>query len=228
METKEPQITPVYHASFLMEWAGKVIYVDPAWDPSYYLPYPKPDLALITDVHFDHLDNNVLGALKEEKGAFEIICPPAVLERLRQDLKERARVLENGESTEWEGFQITAFPMYNITPERLQYHPKGRGNAYIVEREGFRVYIAGDTENIPEMAELENIDIAFIPMNLPYTMDVEQAVEAVLSFNPKKVYPYHYKSELGFSDVNKFKEELSQKALQIEVVLSDWYKGEAS
>jgi L-ascorbate metabolism protein UlaG (beta-lactamase superfamily) len=114
--------------------------------------------------------------------------------------------------------------MYNLTPEKLQFHPKGRGNGYLIEKENFRVYIAGDTEDIVEMRNLKNIDIAFLPMNLPWTMDIKQAVSAVLEFKPKKVYPYHYRGEKGFSDINKFKELVEKENKDIEVILVNWYE----
>ena len=218
----EPKVIPIYHASFILDWDGKIVYVDPAWDKKLYENQPKPDLVLITDIHFDHLDNNVLESLSQ-KGEFDLIVPKAVYEELTEKLKPKAKILNNGEETNWDDFKITALPMYNLTPERLQFHPKGRGNGYLIEKDNLRVYVAGDTEDIPEMRSLKNIDIAFIPINLPYTMSIEQAVSAVLEFKPKKVYPYHYRGESGFSDVNKFKELIEKESKNIEVVLAKWY-----
>lgn len=223
----EPKIIPIYHASFILNLDNIFIYVDPAWNKDYYENYPKPDLVLITDIHFDHLDNKVLSYLKT-KGEFKIIGPQAVYDQILTELKDNMIVLKNDESINLElkeqTFKITALPMYNLTPERLQFHPKGRGNGYLLEKDNFKIYIAGDTEDIPEMRSLKEIDIAFIPMNLPYTMSIEQAVSAVLEFKPKKVYPYHYKSEKGISDVKKFKELIEKENKEIEVVLEDWYK----
>jgi len=216
----EPQIIPIYHASLILNW-GKIIYVDPAWNEDLYKDKPKPDLVLITDIHFDHLNVDVLKSLK---GEFLIIAPQAVYDELTEDLKQRTKVLNNFEETNFEDFKISALPMYNLTPERLQFHPKGRGNGYLIEKENFRVYIAGDTEDIPEMRNLKNIDIAFLPMNLPWTMSIEQAVSAVLEFKPKKVYPYHFKGEKGFSDVKKFKELIEKENKEIEVILEKWYE----
>ncbi len=216
----EPQIIPIYHASLILNW-GKIIYVDPAWSADLYKDKPKPDLVLITDIHFDHLNVDVLKSLK---GEFLIIAPQAVYDELTEDLKQRTKVLNNFEETNFEDFKISALPMYNLTPERLQFHPKGRGNGYLIEKENFRVYIAGDTEDIPEMRNLKNIDIAFLPMNLPWTMSIEQAVSAVLEFKPKKVYPYHFKGEKGFSDVKKFKELIEKENKEIEVILEKWYE----
>ena len=216
----EPKIIPIYHASLILDW-GKIVYVDPAWNEDLYKDKPKPDLVLITDIHFDHLNVDVLKSLK---GEFLIIAPQAVYDELTEDLKQRTKVLNNFEETNFEDFKISALPMYNLTPERLQFHPKGRGNGYLIEKENFRVYIAGDTEDIPEMRNLKNIDIAFLPMNLPWTMDIEQAVSAVLEFKPKKVYPYHFKGEKGFSDVKKFKELIEKENKEIEVILEKWYE----
>ncbi|GBD34811.1 hypothetical protein HRbin35_00562 [bacterium HR35] len=218
----EPKVIPIYHASFILDWDGKIIYVDPAWDKKLYQNQPKPNLVLITDVHFDHLDNNVLESLSQ-KGEFDLIVPKAVCDQLLEKLKLKAKILNNNEETNWQDFKIKALPMYNLTPERLEFHPKGRGNGYLIEKDNFRVYIAGDTEDIPEMRNLENINLAFVPMNLPYTMSVEQAVSAVLKFQPKKVYPYHYRGETGFSDVNKFKELVEKENKNIEVILAKWY-----
>ena len=216
----EPKIIPIYHASLILDW-GKIIYADPAWNEDLYKDKPKPDLVLITDIHFDHLNIDVLKSLK---GEFLIITPQSVYNELTDDLKKRTKILNNGEETDFEDFKILALPMYNLTPERLQFHPKGRGNGYLIEKENFRVYIAGDTEDIPEMRNLRNIDIAFLPMNLPWTMDIEQAVNAVLEFKPKKVYPYHYRGEKGFSDINKFKELVEKENREIKVILENWYK----
>jgi L-ascorbate metabolism protein UlaG (beta-lactamase superfamily) len=216
----DPKIIPIYHASLILNW-GKIIYVDPVWNIDLYKDKPTPDLVLITDIHFDHLNIDVLKSLK---GEFLIIAPKAVYDELPEDLKQKTKILNNFEETNFEDFKILALPMYNLTPERLEFHPKGRGNGYLIEKENFRVYIAGDTEDIPEMRNLKNIDIAFLPMNLPWTMTVEQAASAVLEFKPKKVYPYHYRGEKGFSDINKFKELVEKENKDIEVILVNWYE----
>jgi L-ascorbate metabolism protein UlaG (beta-lactamase superfamily) len=216
----ESKIIPIYHASLILDWK-KIIYIDPAWNIDLYKNKPSPDLVLITDIHFDHLNVDVL---KNLKGDFLIIAPKAVYNELPEDLKQKTKILNNFEETNFEDFKILALPMYNLTPERLEFHPKGRGNGYLIEKENFRVYIAGDTEDIPEMRNLKNIDIAFLPMNLPWTMTVEQAVSTVLEFKPKKVYPYHYRGEKGFSDVNKFKELVEKENKGIEVILVNWYE----
>jgi L-ascorbate metabolism protein UlaG (beta-lactamase superfamily) len=216
----EPKVIPIYHASLILDW-GKIIYVDPSWSIDLYKDKPSPDLVLITDIHYDHLNFDVL---KSFKGEFLIIAPKAVYDELTNDLKQKTKILNNFEETNFEDFKILALPMYNLTPERLEFHPKGRGNGYLIEKENFRVYIAGDTEDIPEMRNLKNIDLAFLPMNLPWTMDIEQAISAVLEFKPKKVYPYHYRGEKSFSDVNKFKELVEKENKDIEVILFNWYE----
>ena len=216
----EPKIIPIYHSSLILDW-GRIIYIDPAWNIDLYKDKPSPDLVLITDIHFDHLNVDVLKSLK---GEFLIITSKAVYDELTEDLKQKTKILNNFEETNFEDFKILALPMYNLTPERLEFHPKGRGNGYLIEKENFRVYIAGDTEDIPEMRNLKNIDIAFLPMNLPWTMSVEQAASAVLEFKPKKVYPYHYRGEKGFSDISKFKELVEKENKDIEVILVNWYE----
>jgi L-ascorbate metabolism protein UlaG (beta-lactamase superfamily) len=216
----EPEIIPIYHASLILDW-GKIIYIDPAWDIDLYKDKPSPDLVLITDIHYDHLNVDVLKSLK---GEFLIIASKAVYNELTNDLKQKTKILNNFEEINFEDFKILALPMYNLTPERIEFHPKGRGNGYLIEKENFKVYIAGDTEDIPEMRNLKNIDIAFLSMNLPWTMTVEQAVSVVLEFKPKKVYPYHYRGEKGFSDINKFKELVEKENKDIEVILVNWYE----
>jgi L-ascorbate metabolism protein UlaG (beta-lactamase superfamily) len=133
-------------------------------------------------------------------------------------------VLANDETVTDKGVTITAVPMYNIPETDDSRHAKGRGNGYILEGAGSRVYIAGDTGPIPEMKALKNIDMAFIPMNLPYTMGVDDAALAVLAFAPTKVYPYHYRQPDGFADVAKFKTLVNTGNPDIEVVLLEWYK----
>ena len=116
--------------------------------------------------------------------------------------------------------------MYNLREDAISFHPKGRGNGYVLEKNNKRVYISGDTEDIPEMRNLKDIDIAFICMNLPYTMTVEQAAEAVLAFEPNTVYPYHYRGENDLSDVDKFKELVESKSPKIKITQLDWYPKE--
>jgi L-ascorbate metabolism protein UlaG (beta-lactamase superfamily) len=132
-------------------------------------------------------------------------------------------ILNNGEAKTRFDFVITAIPMYNLREEALKFHTKGRGNGYVIEKEDKRVYFSGDTEDIPEMRALENIDFAFICMNLPYTMTEAKAAEAVLAFKPKTVLPYHYRGTDGLSDLFAFKTAVNRGNSNIDVLLMDWY-----
>ena len=171
------------------------------------------DLILITDIHGDHMDTDDIAKLT--KNGTAIIAPAAVAKTVTG-----ARVLENGKSTRWHDFKITAVPMYNIThmqPSGAPFHDKGRGNGYVLNYGGKNFYFAGDTEGVPEMRALKDIDVAFIPMNLPYTMTPAEAADAVKAFHPKVVIPYHYKGQ----DTEVFKKAL--EGTGIEVRLLDWY-----
>lgn len=206
------RITPVRHASLMIESAGEVIHVDP-WGQGNYEGLPKADLILLTDTHGDHLDAKQIAALR--KDATVIIAPEAVSKTVPD-----AKVIRNGEKTQWSGWDIEAVPMYNMKRGPSQgavYHEKGRGNAYVLSRDGFRIYIAGDTEGIPEMRTQKNIDVAFVPMNLPYTMTPEEAADAVRAFHPKVVYPYHYRG----SDLAAFGKALEGSG--IDVRIRNWY-----
>jgi L-ascorbate metabolism protein UlaG (beta-lactamase superfamily) len=206
------KITPIYHASVLIEAGGKVIYLDPA-KPANVTGLPSADLILITDIHGDHMDPNLISTVS--KAGTEIMAPAAVAKTVTQ-----ASVISNGETKTWNGWTIEAIPMYNLTrgpaPGKL-YHTKGRGNGYVLTYGGKRFYFSGDTENIPEMRALKNIDVAFVCMNLPYTMPPEEAAEAVKAFHPKVVIPYHYRG----SDLSVFEKAL--EGTGIEVRLLDWY-----
>jgi L-ascorbate metabolism protein UlaG (beta-lactamase superfamily) len=193
--------------------------VDPVGGGEAFAGLPSPDLILITDIHGDHLDKPTVAAVAAEDTT--VVAPRAVADRLG-DWGGTTKVLANGETTEVNGVSIEALPMYNLTPERSQFHTKGRGNGYVVTLAGQRIYISGDTEDIPEMRALEGIDVAFVCMNLPYTMDVEKAADAVLEFQPRVVFPYHYRGQGGLSDVEKFRDLVSSNP-KIEVRLLDWY-----
>ncbi len=205
-------ITPIRHASMMIQAGGQTIHVDP-WSQGNYDGLPKADLILLTDIHGDHLDPKALALVKKE--GTKIIAPKAVAATVTE-----ATVMSNGETQKWGAWTIEAVPMYNMKrgpSEGKVFHDKGRGNGYILTYQGKRIYIAGDTEGIPEMRALKNIDVAFIPMNLPYTMPPEEAAEAVRAFSPKIVYPYHYRG----SDINAFKNALA--GTNIDVRLRDWY-----
>jgi L-ascorbate metabolism protein UlaG (beta-lactamase superfamily) len=214
-------INPVEHATMVLNWDGTIIYVDPVGGKEAFIKYTEPDLVLVTDIHGDHLDLPTLESIVLDNT--QIIAPKAVFDKLSENLQKKAKILNNGESSLNNEITIEAIPMYNLRKEALKFHEKGRGNGYILERNGERIYISGDTEDIPEMRNLKNIDIAFVCMNLPYTMTVEKAAEAVLAFKPKTVYPYHYRGTEGLSDVEKFKSLVEAGNPDIKVTQLDWY-----
>jgi L-ascorbate metabolism protein UlaG (beta-lactamase superfamily) len=205
------KITPIQHASLMIEAGGKVIQVDPVGN--FYQGMPKADLILITDIHGDHMSPPTIAQLKKEGTV--IIAPAAVAKTVTE-----AQVLNNSETKQWSGWTIEAIPMYNIkrgpSPGQL-FHDKGRGDGYVLTYGGKRFYLSGDTEGIPEMRALKNIDVAFVCMNLPYTMPPEEAADAVKAFKPKVVYPYHYRG----SDLKVFEKALAGSG--IEVRIRDWY-----
>lgn len=215
------KITPISHATMVLDWNGTIIYIDPVGGASVFSGQPQPDLILITDIHGDHLNAETLEAVVAEKTT--IVSPEAVDDEIRGKFKGQRKILYNGAVNEYKGFKIEAIPMYNLREDALKFHQKGRGNGYVIEKNGKRVYISGDTEDIPEMRALKNIDIAFVCMNLPYTMTVENAASAVVEFKPKKVYPYHYRGSEGLSDVDHFKKLVKAGDKRIEVVQLEWY-----
>ncbi len=208
----EVKITPLYHATTLIEAGGKTIYLDPA-NPAKFTGFPKADLILITHDHPDHMDPASIAELS--KAGTDILAPPAVVATVKT-----AKPIANGETKTWQGWTIEAIPSYNLTrgpaPGKL-FHDKGRGNGYVLTYGGVRFYFSGDTEGTPEMRALKNIDVAFDCMNLPYTMPPEEAADAVKAFHPKIVIPYHYRG----SDLAVFQKRL--EGTGIEVRLLDWY-----
>jgi len=206
------KITPIYHASLVIEAGGKVIYVDPA-RPGNFAGLPAADLILITDIHGDHMDPGTVLSLS--KPTTEVMAPPAVVKTVTT-----AKPISNGETKTWGGWTIEAIPMYNIkrgpTPGTL-YHDKGRGNGYVLTYGGKRFYFSGDTEGIPEMRALKGIDVAFVCMNLPYTMPPDEAADAVKAFHPAIVIPYHYRG----SDLGVFEKDLQGTGIEVRIL--DWY-----
>ncbi len=180
--------TFVGHGSLIFTFNGKVIHVDPFSRMTDYNTLPKADLILITHAHGDHLDPVAIKAIRTPTTV--VVVSPVCAGKV-----EGAIVMHNGEEKSYLGVPIRAVPAYNIvhkSPGGTPYHPKGEGNGYVLTFGATRVYVAGDTENIPEMKALENIAVAFLPMNLPYTMTPEMVADGARAFRPKILYPYHY------------------------------------
>ena len=214
-------IQPVNHGSLVLTWNNKTIYIDPYPNAKAFDGIAPADLILITDIHGDHLNAETLNAIETSKA--KLIVPQAVADQLPEKLKGKGTVLANGKKITEAGITISAIPMYNLPEAPDSRHTKGRGNGYVLSLGGKSVYISGDTEDIPEMRKLKNIDVAFVCMNLPYTMDIEQASSAVLEFKPKIVYPYHYRGQGGLADVEGFKKLVNAVNPSIDVRLRNWY-----
>ncbi len=223
-------VHPVEHATLVIQWAKTTIYVDPVGGPTRFADLPRPDLILLTDIHADHFDLATLEGILTIEGVLvpdnkaRIVAPKAVAEKLPAELRSGpATVLSYGEKAEIAGVAVEAVAAYNTTPERQKFHPKGRGNGYLLRLGGKKVYIAGDTEDTPEMRKLRGVDVAFLPMNLPYTMSIEQAASAVRAFKPKIVYPYHFRDASGKkADLAEF-EKLVGPNSGVEVRVRRWY-----
>jgi len=224
MENEKDSISvqPISHASFMMKLNEKNIFVDPVGESEELKKLGNVDVILLTDIHGDHFNLDVLKAITQANT--KIIAPKAVAEKLTDSLLTQTAVLNNGESLDLFEISIKAIPMYNLREEAKEFHTKGRGNGYLLEANKNRIYISGDTEDIPEMRNLKNIDLAFVCMNLPYTMPVEAAADAVLDFKPEKVYPYHYRGKSRMSDVGEFKNIVTTNDPEIKVQVLDWYK----
>jgi len=196
------EITFIGHGTLMFKFGGKVIHVDPVSREADYTKMPKADLILITHEHGDHLDPTVIDTIKTDKT--KLILTKKCYERVKQGV-----IMNNGDVKTIDGLKIEAVPAYNLVHKRNSgepFHPKGEGNGYIITFGDKRVYVAGDTENIAEMKALKDINIAFLPMNLPYTMTPEMVADAAMAFKPKILYPYHY----GKTDPNKLVELLKE------------------
>ncbi len=211
------KINPVMHASFVLTWDNKTIYVDPTGSPEMYKSFAAPDIILITDIHGDHMDLKAIEALNTKKAI--IVAPQAVALQLPLSFRDGLVTINNGMQTSQMAIMIKAVPMYNLPQAADSRHTKGRGNGYLLTIGGKSIYISGDTEDIPEMRALEDVDIAFVCMNLPYTMDINQAASAVLEFKPAIVYPYHHRGQ----DINAFKKLVNDKSRKIDVRVRNWY-----
>lgn len=223
IETKQGtlSIQPILHGTLALRWDEKTVYIDPYGGAKAFEGIAAPDLILITDIHGDHMNIETLESIETSKAI--IIAPRAVTEKLPESLKMRTTSLDNGKKIEKLGISITAIPMYNLPEDSESRHTKGRGNGYVLNIGGKNVYFSGDTEDIPEMRALKNIDVAFVCMNLPYTMDIDQASSAVLDFKPKIIYPYHYRGQGGLADVEAFQKKVKNSNDKIDVRLRNWY-----
>jgi L-ascorbate metabolism protein UlaG (beta-lactamase superfamily) len=213
----ELRITPLHHATMLLTWQGKSLYVDPFHEAKFD-GLPKADTVFISDVHFDHLDPAALDAIAQP--ATVIVAPPAVATQLPKGYTHVV-VLKNGDRQTVDGVGVEAIPMYNLTrgpSAGTLFHDKGRGNGYVLTFGDKRVYLSGDTECTGEMRALKSIDVAFVCMNLPYTMPPSEAAACIQAFRPKVVYPYHYRG----SNLSELTGALAGDH-DIEVRLRSWY-----
>jgi len=197
------------HASLIFKYGGKTIHVDPTSMVGDYSKLPKADLVFITHEHFDHFDAKALEQISTDKTT--IVSTPTVAKQCKNCI-----VMQNGDINTIGGIPVEAVPAYNIIHERtkgMPFHPKGVGNGYVITFGDLRVYIAGDTENIPEMKALNKIDIAFLPMNLPYTMSPEMVDDATRIFNPKILYPYHFSE----TDTSRIVDLLKNEKVEVRI-----------
>jgi L-ascorbate metabolism protein UlaG (beta-lactamase superfamily) len=199
------KITMIGHGTLMMQWNDRVIHIDPVSREADYTQLPDADLILVTHQHGDHLDAKAIAEI--HKKSTKLIMTPVCLAQLKPDASMGVLVMKNGDRTEFDGINISAIPAYNIVHKRengVAYHPQGEGNGYVLNFGGKNILIAGDTENIPEIKALKNIEVAFLPMNLPYTMTPEMVADAAKAFKPKVLYPYHF----GNTDTGKLVELL--------------------
>lgn len=206
---------PVNHASFVMRWNGKWIYNDPVGGSGPYRGIPSADLILVSHTHGDHYDASTLSSIKSADTV--LIAPQSVVNGMPASLKRGATVLANGESVDVIGITVEAVPAYNSR------HPKGSGNGYVLNIGGKRIYMSGDTEDVAEMRALKDIEVAFLCMNVPFTMTITAAASAVREFQPRIVYPYHYRNQDStYANLETFK-ELVGKEGGTEVRARKWY-----
>lgn len=208
-KTGDLKITFIGHGTLALAYDGKVVHVDPWSRLADYSALPKADLILITHEHGDHLDPKAVATVRTEQTL--IVLTQACAKRVAGGI-----IMKNGDVREVQGLKIEAVPAYNVVHKRSNgqpFHPKGSGNGYVVTFGRTRVYVAGDTENTPEMKKLKKIDIAFLPMNLPYTMTPEMVADAARAFEPKILYPYHY----GQTDPNELVDLLKDSKIEVRV-----------
>ena len=220
-EEGEVIMTPILHGTLVLEWNDVTIYMDPYGGADRFASFADADLMCITHAHGDHLNKETLAGL--ELSNTTLMAPRSVVDELGDIGFKEVMVLANGDRKSFAGVEVEAVPMYNLPDDASSRHPKGWGNGYVLSIGNKRFYFSGDTEDIPEMRQLEAIDFAFVCMNLPYTMDVDAAADAVLDFKPAVVYPYHYRGQNGLSDVEAFRQLVTTKNQSIEVRLRNWY-----
>lgn len=209
---------PVNHASFVMSWNGKMIYSDPVGGAALYQGFAKADLIVVTHGHGDHFSASTIDAVRAT-GA-RIVATQTVFNSMSTAQKSITTVLANGANTDVIGLNVAAVPAYNLTNSN---HPQGTGNGYVLTIGGRRIFISGDTEDVPEIRTLPNIDVAFLCMNIPFTMDVTKAASTVRQMKPKVVYPYHFRnSDNSFANLTNFR-QLVGTDLGIEVRVRTWY-----
>ena len=206
---KTLDFTCIKHSSIRLTYGETEIEFDPVENiepKTDYSTIPKADYIFVTHEHYDHFDTTAIKKLS--KPTTKIITNKKCRETLG-----RGKAMENGDKIELQGILVEAVPAYNTTPKNLKFHPKGRDNGFVVTIDGLRIYVAGDTEDIPEMKHLKNIDIAFLPCNQPYTMTPKQLANAAKMINPKVLYPYH----LGDTDINEIVKELQGCNIEIRI-----------
>ncbi len=179
------KLTALGHSSLVWEWQGHIIHIDPWGKQADYTTQPQADFIFITHEHQDHLDAAAVALIK--KPGTRLVVNPAV-----KTLLGEGQALANGDKLDLGGFSVEAVPAYNLGEDKAKFHPRHRDNGYLFRFGGFTVYLAGDTEDTPEMRALRGIDVAFLPMNQPYTMTPEQVASAAKAFRPKILYPYHF------------------------------------
>lgn len=203
------EVTFIGHGTLMLSFGDTVIHVDPWSKLVDYSKLPKADIILITHEHRDHLDTDAIAALKKEGTT-------VVVNSTTGDMVPGSTVMKNGEEKVVKGLKVEAVPAYNVVHMRSggkPFHPKGGGNGYVITFGDKRVYVAGDTENIPEMKSMADIHIAFLPMNLPYTMTPEMAADAAKAIKPKILYPYHF----GDTDTSILVELLKETEIEVRI-----------
>ena len=199
------------HASIRMQYDGREIQIDPVTKLGNrtidFTAMPKADILFVTHEHGDHFDKNAIKLLSNEKTQL-------IMNKRCTDMYESGRAMANGDKIQLaDDITVEAVPAYNISEGRTQFHPKGRDNGYILTVDGLRIYIAGDTEDIPEMATIQDIDIAFLPCNQPYTMTTDQLVKAAKTIKPKVLFPYHY----GQTNVSALPAQLQSEGIDVRI-----------